>query len=135
MKPYALLSCLFAAGCTFVEKSAPPPSFPLAAQVSELTVSRGSSIKERAAIDLFVSNLHSLKGNWSYTWHTYPTPRATVSLVGQSSSEVLCRIDIGPNWLGSTCGDTAKGWPPYTDLSREQAMKFRALVGGTWEVR
>ena len=131
MKPYVVLVCFAVAGCN----SAPTPSFPSASQVSELTVSRGAPIKERAAIELFVANLHSLKGKWSYTWHTYPSPQSTVSLVGQSSGEVLCRIDIGPNWLGSTCGHVAKGWPPFTDLTKEQPIKFRELVGGKWEVR
>lgn len=98
-----------------------------------LVMSRGESARDQAAIDLFLSSLNSLKGAWNYTRHTYPTPEAEISLF--SSSEMLCRIDIGTDWLGSTCGHSAKGWPPYTHLTREQATVFRELVGGSWEVR
>lgn len=121
------------AGCVLTEDPAPRPLFPSAPQVSMLVMPLGERVRDQAAIDLFLSNLNSLKGAWSYTWHTYPTPQAEIFLF--SSNEMICRVDIGPNWLGSTCGHSVKGWPPYTHLTREEATAFRELVGGSWEVR
>ena len=130
-----LLLCLATTGCVFIDQPAPAPVFPPISQVSKLTVVRNGEISDPVKVEHFMSALHSLQGKWSFTWHTYPTPQATVALGTHASSKDLCLVDIGPNWLGSTCGHTASGWPPFTSLTREQAVLFRGLVGGTWEVK
>jgi hypothetical protein len=107
------------------DKPAPAPSFPLSSQVSMLVLSDGR-VSDRVLINQFVSTLHSLKGKWGRTWHTYPTPQTTVLLTSATSKETLCKIDIGPNWVGASC--PAKGWPPTTHLTEDQAAMFGLLV-------
>jgi hypothetical protein len=122
--------CLF--GC---ETSAVSPSFPVATQVSQLSISGGKVVTEQSKISELFAHLGQIKGGWSYTWHTYPTPQAQIFFAG-SSGQTLCRLDIGPNWVGSNCGVELKSnWPPFVTISREQALFFRDFVAGTWEVK
>ncbi len=122
--------CLF--GC---ETSAVFPSFPLATQVSQLSISGGQIVTEQSKISELFAYLSQIKGGWSYTWHTYPTAQATILFVG-NSGQALCRLDIGPNWVGSDCGIELKlNWPPLVTISREQALFFRDFVAGKWEIK
>jgi hypothetical protein len=132
----ALLLFPVLVGCPFQDKPAPTAVFPDARSVSKLVASESLQISSRTSIEQFLGALAPLKSGWLYTWHTYPTPRATVVLLGPNES-TLCRIDLGPNWLGSDCGQTKSGpkWPPYVHLSSAQARWFRDSVGGKWEVK
>jgi hypothetical protein len=129
--------CLF--GC---EKSAVSPSFPTATQVSQLNIfnkrSGGGEIvsifTEQSKIAELFADLGKIKGGWSYTSSTYPTPQAQIFFVGTSGP--LCRLDIDPSWVGSDCGVELKSnWPPLVGISREQALFFRNFVAGTWDVK
>jgi hypothetical protein len=122
--------CLF--GC---ETSAVSPSFPVTTQVSQLSISGGKVVTEQSKISELFAHLGQIKGEWSHTWHTYPSPQAQILFVG-SSGQALCRLDIGPNWVGSNCGVELKSnWPPLVTISREQALFFRDFVAGAWEVK
>jgi hypothetical protein len=88
-----------------------------------------------ASINLPLPGLHSLKGEWRCSWQTCPTSQGVVSSVRSSSNGADCRIDIGPNWLGSTCGHVARGAPPYTSLTKEEAIRFREFSDGRWAIR
>lgn len=131
-----ILFALMVSGCPLQDEPAPAPSFPNATGVSKLVVSRGEIITDRAAIARFVGALLPLQSGWGYTWHTYPSAQATVTLVGLDGVS-LCRVDIGPNWLGSDCGHSQpqRNWPPYVHLTSAQARLIRDTVGGIWEVK
>ncbi|RTL31742.1 MAG: hypothetical protein EKK49_11980 [Rhodocyclaceae bacterium] len=84
--------------------------------------------------ELFAA-LGQIKGQWGYTWHTYPSPQRKIVFIGLSG-KALCRLDIGVNWVGSDCGVELKSnWPPLLTISREQALFLRDFVAGTWEVK
>jgi len=122
--------CLF--GC---EASAVSPSFPVATQVSKLSVSGGKVVTDQSKISELFAHLGQIKDGWNYTWHTYPSPQAQIHFVS-TSGQALCRLDIGPNWVGSDCGVELKSnWPPLVTISRDQALFFRDFVAGTWEVK
>jgi hypothetical protein len=131
-----LLLVLLISGCPLQDEPSPPPTFPRAEGISRLAVSKGVQLTERSSIDRFVEALSPLQSGWGYTWHTYPTPQASVFFVGPGEVP-LCRVDLGPNWLGSDCGQLKSGakWPPYVHLSPAQARWFRDAVGGKWEVK
>jgi len=109
--------------------------FPAAKDVVKLTVSNGMTLLDRPKIEEFLASASELRRGWAYTWHTYPTPQATV-LVHGASGAYICRVDLGPNWLGSDCGEPKAGahGRPLVNLSKEQARTFRDLVGGKWRV-
>jgi hypothetical protein len=65
---------------------------------------------------------------------TPPIEQARVELIGRNGTS-LCRVDIGTNWLGSTCGGYKGAEPPKVALTSSQARYFRDYVGGTWEIR
>lgn len=134
--PVAVVYSIVLAGCLFQDKPAPPAVFPDAPGVSKLVVASDVQISDSAAIEQFLGALSPLKSGWRYTWHTYPTPQAVVFLVGPGET-TLCRVFLGPNWLGSDCGQpkSAEPWPPYIHLSSAQARWFRDRVGGKWEVQ
>lgn len=123
-------------GCPFQDEAAPAAVFPDPRSVSKLVTSESLQLSNRTAIEQFVGALTPLKSGWRYTWNTYPTPQATVLLLGPNES-TLCRVDLGTNWLGSDCGQPKSGsmWPPYVHLSSAQARWFRDSVGGKWEVK
>ena len=123
--------CLF--GC---ETSAVSPSFPLPTQVSRLSISGGKVVTEQSTIAELLAHLGQIKDGWSYARYTaYPSPKAQI-LFASASGKALCRLDIGPNWVGSNCGVESKSnWPPLVTISREQALFFRNFVAGTWEVK
>lgn len=128
--PIFLALSLF--GCN---ASAVSPSFPAASQVSQLSISGGKTVTEPSKISELLAALGQIKGGWSYTWHTYPTPQGKLVFVS-SSGKALCRLDIGPNWVGSDCGVELKSnWPPLVTIPPEQAIFFRNFVAGTWEVK
>ena len=122
--------CLF--GC---KASAVPPSFPAATQVSRLSISSGKVITEQSKIAELSARLEKNKSGRGYTSHTYPTPQAQIIFVGLTG-QAFCRLDIGPNLVGTNCGVELKSnWPPLVLVSKEQALFFRSFVAGTWEVK
>ncbi len=129
--PLVLFSlCLF--GCNAFTVA---PSFPVAMQVGKLDVSGGKVVTDQAKISALLAQLGKIKGGWGYTSHTYPTPQAQIHFVG-SAGQALCRLHIGPNWVGSDCGIQLNSkWPPFATVSREQALFFRDFVGGSWVVK
>lgn len=132
---FALVVVVIATGCSqFEDAPAPSPVFPDTESVSRIANSSGIPITNPDEIREFMAALQLLNSGWSYTWHTYPTPSASIVLVDKSNQPV-CRVDLGPNWLGSTCGHIKAGWPPYVKLSPEQALFFRDIVGGKWDVK
>jgi hypothetical protein len=92
-------------------------------------------ISNPTQVAAFLEAIRSLKG-W-YWWKgriTYAIPQATVVLTAQNGVE-LCRVDVGTNWLGSACGVAYQGArPPLIRLTSSEALYFRSLVGGTWEL-
>jgi len=127
---HILLWVTILAGCY---ASAPRPVFPDAQAVSSLSVKDGAAVREPRRIAEFLDALKALDRQWKYTWHTYPTPQAVVMLV-DANNRPLCAIDLGPNWLGSTCGHSKPGWPPFVELTPEQALYFRTFVDGKWPI-
>ena len=131
-----IVTCLL--GCDIASEPAPRVTFPTRAIIVKLAISvddRSSTIDDSIKIDAFMAELSKPKGAWHHVPDTYPGPQAMVTLVN-ASNEQLCRVDIGLNWLGSTCGQTDHSkWPPLVTMSPGQARYFRDAVGGNWEIK
>lgn len=113
---------------------APAPSFPSAGSVAKLVVRSGASISEPNQIAEFIVALSSLNHGWNYSFDTYPTPQANIVFINMKN-QPLCSVYLGPNWLGSNCGQQREGTMPLVRLTLEQANYFRNFVGGTWVVK
>ena len=118
-----------------------PRIFPGASELGALRIrfndtdgGRTADVNDSTRIADFVGTLKSLDREWNYTWHTYPTPQAQVALVARDGAQ-LCVVDLGPNWVGSDCGHTERGWPPLTSTSPEVGARLRDAVGGKWALR
>ena len=112
---------------------ADPPTFPLAASVIRIEMGEGSrSVTDSKEIHAFVESLSSIRSDWSFTWATYPTPQESVFLI-DANNRALCRVDFGPGWVGSNCGQSKDGRTPLTDTTAAQDGQFQAFVGAKWE--
>jgi hypothetical protein len=131
----SLLVATFISGCSsFTNTPAPSPIFPSTESVAWIEGSPSGPISDGEKISQLMSALRKVNEGWYYTWHTYPSPQASLMLL-DSSGHAICSVYFGPNWLGSTCGHSKPGWPPMATLSGDQARNFRNMVGGKWEVK
>lgn len=119
------------AGCSISSRTAQAPSFPAAYQVDRLVLRNPQRASRVPQVDELLGRLGELNTGWHYVWDTYPSPQTSIDLV-DSSGKVICRVDIGLNWIGSTCGHDQQDWPPLVTLSETQARAFKEMVHGTW---
>jgi len=127
-----ILASTLSAAC--VPADAPAPSFPHTDSVSNLAVRSGATISELNQVSEFITALGYLNHGWHYPFNTYPTPQVSIVLMNLKA-QPLCSVYLGPNWLGSNCGQQREGTMPLIRLTVEQASYFRNFVGGTWEVK
>ena len=124
MRRLIIMAALMLTSC---DRPASPPAFPQANTISGLVIDEGPIIRDRAEIDTFSAELTSINGRWTYTWDTYPSP-AHMIFIYDTQNKVLCRIDFGPNWIGSNCGQGTENWPPTTDTSVKQDTFFKQFI-------
>lgn len=126
-----LASTLFAA-CAPTD--APAPRFPRTDAVSNLAVRSGATISELNQVSEFTAALGHLNHGWYYPFDTYPTPQASIVFMNLKA-QPLCTVYLGPNWLGSNCGQQREGAMSLVRLTVEEASYFRNFVRGTWKVK
>ena len=114
------------------DKPAPPPTFPNHASVALIeTVDGARSVSDPQEIARFLGEIREIRTGWSFTWHTYPTPQKSVFLKDKDNKN-LCRLDFGPRWIGSDCGQAGEGWPPLTGTSATQDQYFQTFLDAKW---
>lgn len=124
------LTTLFGFLALAAEAYAVTPVFPNENEVAQLSLKNGATITDKSRIRELLAFLGAIRHEWDYTWHTYPIARETVFFVSRNG-KVLCRLDVGSNWTGSTCGVEPKStWPPLVRLSKGEAQYLHKFVGG-----
>ena len=114
-------------------KPAPPPKFPDPKNVARIEFDNGNqSISNPDEIGAFLSEISQVRTDWSFIWHTYPGPQKSVFLQ-DSNNRTLCRVDFGPRWIGSNCGQEQGDWPPLAQTSVAQDQFFQKSLGTKWE--
>jgi len=127
-----ILASILSVACA--PTNAPAPSFPSAASVAKLVIRSGTTISEPNQVGEFIVALGHLNHGWHYPFDTFPSPQASIVFMDAKNLS-LCSVHIGPNWLGSNCGQQREGTMPLVGLTVEQANYFRNFAGGTWEVK
>ena len=121
------------ASCTFLNTPVvDAPKFPSSVDVLLIKTSVGTSITDNQSINKFLTALNSIKTDWSRTPFTYPSPGASINFIRNNDKQSICRVDFGPHWIGSNCGDKSSDWPPLTSTTTEQDQYFQNLIGKKW---
>jgi hypothetical protein len=108
------------------------PTFPAARMISSLDADQYGPVSDPQRVDRFIGELGKLR-RWKHTPADPPTPQAAVGML-DSVGRHLCTVWLRSDSLWTGCGLPEASPLLLAPLTRDQARRFRDLVGGQWDV-